>query len=1504
MIDFSKIRSFSSGQRNSFEELVCQLGRREKFTNGSIFKRVEGAGGDGGIEAYWTKPNARKTGYQAKYFLKTGDIDWSQIDKSVTQALATHPELELFVVAFPCDLTDRSGVKRQGKTGWEHWESRVKKWKEQAKLSGISDIEFQVWPSSELVNRLSTKEASGLREFFFGEVVLSDKWFQDKIVESVALLGERYHPEDHVDIRIEKLFSVISRTHSCKQELLDTLCEIECTNSPEKTLSKLENPPDKKAIAEIHHKKVALLAIQKEITFDPQHNWNTSSWLNLARELRSATDQIKNWCWEYERTLDKDNPERYQISLIQREISALQDYVNQLVSMLRTRYFEAEQEGLAFIRGNAGTGKSHLFAKSAECAINNKNPAVLLLGQRFNDSDLWVQISHNLGLPGRSSEQILGALDAVGKASGVRTLLLIDAINEGVGSRFWRDRIASLIHKIKDYSHVCCVISCRAEYFDLAVPDSMSKAFPVFDIRGFETPEEQLNAARVYLDRRGIARPSTPWLSPEFVNPLFLRSVCTSLQKDNKSEFPAGINGSRKILVFYLKSIGSNIRLAEECSIDLTPKIGRTAKELAGKMLDLKVDFLEIDRCQNIIRTQFEDYRPRTAPDWLSVFLNNGILRKDPNPTTDAFSDEDVIRFSFQRFQDYLMAEAALEKIETTVGLFDEKGLLGFCIEDDFLSWDWRGLADALAVALPEKFGVELVDALPGDWEKWWSNHYLHEIFEESVKWRDRGAFSDRTLELLNDFRFHFPDPFEILIQVAVSAEHPWNAELLHRNLISEKLPDRDAFWTLWLNKQEADEESHVGILVEWCLNGQVKETNQENQFLAAIVLCWLFSSTNRAIRDKATKALTNIFMVREGIFPMLLNRFYDIDDLYILERLLAAAFSSCCLRTETTRMINYSQEVYKLLFKDNSPPQGILLRDYAYGIIELASFYSVLPASVDLEKCKPPYKSPKMRLNITEEQLKKIAETAGGDQILNSATGFMGDFAQYEIASSVSDFLKTPLTQKVKLTKQQKSEVFENDIVSKTTARVNAFNVLKESVNPYSYGILSYSLDSDCEEPSKEQIEMWYTDIKESEEAFLELLNKMEVKQFHSECSPYLYEKSNKDDGPNKFDLNAIKRWVANRAYKYGWTEKRFGQDNMQHGDYSRDRPRVERIGKKYQWLAFDEILCRLADNYWMQGEYGNPPKYYRSPIDIGFRRDIDPTVLEYKECEPLVSQELKGWPFKPMVKLQEVSEKELHLWPFEKDPAKGLKSLPIRTDDEGVDWIVLYEYQSQREKYVGGTFREHDFRIQEFRFLATVMVRASEVSSIARKFESDGFSRGITWAVPEVTDTAFLHEAPWRDTWGLGKWKSNSYDLPAGTAFAPMVSCYAWESHLDSSLPDGYSSYLPSPWLARELKVFTDSARRGLWFNDDGEVICREVRDEDGRKIFVLRIDKFEELVGDEFTLLSILIAERNAWPGGGNSNAAWRRSEGVCWKDGAKFYSKKWTKDTSKSGKKSKN
>ena len=133
MIDFKRIKSYSAGQRASFEALVCQLARRDTPSKDALFRRVDGSGGDGGTEAYWALQDGSEVGYQAKYFTRSGDIDWSQIDKSVNTTLANHPKLSKYVIAVPCDFTGRTGATGRGKTAWDHWDTHSTKWKKLAR---------------------------------------------------------------------------------------------------------------------------------------------------------------------------------------------------------------------------------------------------------------------------------------------------------------------------------------------------------------------------------------------------------------------------------------------------------------------------------------------------------------------------------------------------------------------------------------------------------------------------------------------------------------------------------------------------------------------------------------------------------------------------------------------------------------------------------------------------------------------------------------------------------------------------------------------------------------------------------------------------------------------------------------------------------------------------------------------------------------------------------------------------------------------------------------------------------------------------------------------------------------------------------------------------------------------------------------------------------------------------------------------------------------------------
>ncbi|MDQ6782852.1 MAG: hypothetical protein M3063_05300, partial [Actinomycetota bacterium] len=58
-IDFARIRSLGpGGQRDGYEQFICRQVAQEPPAADATFVSLHGAGGDGGVECYWTLPNA------------------------------------------------------------------------------------------------------------------------------------------------------------------------------------------------------------------------------------------------------------------------------------------------------------------------------------------------------------------------------------------------------------------------------------------------------------------------------------------------------------------------------------------------------------------------------------------------------------------------------------------------------------------------------------------------------------------------------------------------------------------------------------------------------------------------------------------------------------------------------------------------------------------------------------------------------------------------------------------------------------------------------------------------------------------------------------------------------------------------------------------------------------------------------------------------------------------------------------------------------------------------------------------------------------------------------------------------------------------------------------------------------------------------------------------------------------------------------------------------------
>ena len=206
--NFRDISPHLGGQRESFEELACQLACRTIPKNSS-YTRLYGAGGDGGVECFADLTNGTRVGWQAKYVFDIGSL-LSQAQESLTAALSIHTSLTKFIVCFPFDLT--GPTKRPGKSSKEKFDD----WRQQHEDHAAEDgrrLTIEAWPASKLRSLMLDFDVSGgIRSFFFHGTVFTTEWFSQHLEEVKLTAGPRYTPKLNVETDLLKWFAAFGRT--------------------------------------------------------------------------------------------------------------------------------------------------------------------------------------------------------------------------------------------------------------------------------------------------------------------------------------------------------------------------------------------------------------------------------------------------------------------------------------------------------------------------------------------------------------------------------------------------------------------------------------------------------------------------------------------------------------------------------------------------------------------------------------------------------------------------------------------------------------------------------------------------------------------------------------------------------------------------------------------------------------------------------------------------------------------------------------------------------------------------------------------------------------------------------------------------------------------------------------------------------------------------------------------------------------------------------------------
>ncbi len=1481
-LSLTDLRPLNGSLAGGFEELVCQLAEAEPVPDGSRFVRIGAP--DGGVEAVWILPNGDEWGWQAKFFTSPpGPSQWQQIDGSVETALGKRPRLTRMTICTPLDRSD----PRVPNQLWfmDRWDERVNRWKSAA---GSRVVEFDYWGQFEIVERLSREENRGRTYFWFNKQVLTREWFDARLQEAVANAGARYTPELNVELPISRAFDGLGRRPEFFRELKRHLRDVRRAHADleHSTLHDVAPDPADALEAEIARLRDVAGAIPEPA--------GRIEWEQLRDACNLAVGHV-NACIDLvaaERVARRERDAAQSADVRQvaasdplrsaeSKLLALMRRLHDLVEWTHDSSAEAANLGCLLVTGEAGSGKTHLFCDVAARRLAAGAPTVLALGQHFAPGEPWAQLIALLGLTCMRDE-FLGAMDAAGEASGSRALILIDALNESRGKTFWSDHLPAMLTAVSRYPWVGIAVSVRSSYEDLLVPSELVPGrLPKVEHTGFA--DHELRAADAFFDHYGIERPSIPLLRPEFQNPLFLKLFCKGLSAAGYTQMPKGLEGISTIFGFFLRNV--NAKLARPEELDFNPKrdlvgdaVRKFAEELARRGADELPEHVAEDLVNAVLPAKsFENSLYRRL-------LAEGVLAEDRHALYDAaskqFTEVDVVRFGYERLGDF---RKAMHLVEAHLDLSDPQGSfaptapLGQFVANEVVCYRNRGLIEALSVLLPERIGIELGEAAPhcADFAP------VREAFVSSVIWRQPLAVLDSTLEHAKRHALRFQGTAEqftdAVLSVATIPDHPWNALFLHSVLRGKAMPDRDAWWSVYLHDRFSYHEGNpVQRLVDWAWHGSGQSAiSDDAMHLAALALCWFFTSSNRTLRDRATKAAVAMLTPRLSVVARLVDDFADVDDTYVSERVYAVAYG-CAMRSRDNRQVGrLAQKVFDRVFRGGRAPVNILARDYARGVIE-AAVHRGVAIEGSLELARPPYGSSWPETLLSEEDLTRLktsaseppAETGSPSaRAIFHSLGKHGDFARYIIGTNhgLFEWLPTRLGVESGPTPTEVHDRFVASLTARQKAAFDTWQILH---------MLALWDDDLLDElksipRSKEERE---ARAAEALTKFRRSIRGEKRRIFDSAVHRYIEAPHLRGE---RFDLSLIRRWCLARVFEMGWTEERFGSfDRRVHArDHSQSEHTVERMGKKYQWIAYYEILARVADNFAFRASRSDDSKVgtYVSPAQVSRLRNIDPSSTETS------TKAQRWWDTVQQVWWAPKTVDEWHLVMSDAEWLRTSESIPHPHDflavtaPSGESWLALNGQYTWREPENDDDLGGDGLKGREVKLWVSSYLVPQEQLSAWREWARRPEITDEHLEGPDELSRVFAGEIPWAPAYqalypdAAGAVEGYGWDQRYPSAAYQTTQGFSWESGYDASVEDSISLDLPSAFLMGEMPLQWNG--QGLYSTEGGIIAAMDPSVmESGPSVLLLHQDTLVEFLRRrKLSLLWIVTGEKNAYGAG---------------------------------------
>jgi hypothetical protein len=317
-------------------------------------------------------------------------------------------------------------------------------------------------------------------------------------------------------------------------------------------------------------------------------------------------------------------------------------------------------------------------------------------------------------------------------------------------------------------------------------------------------------------------------------------------------------------------------------------------------------------------------------------------------------------------------------------------------------------------------------------------------------------------------------------------------------------------------------------------------------------------------------------------------------------------------------------------------------------------------------------------------------------------------------------------------------------------------------------------------------------------------------------------------DQDSDVFDLRIAQRWILKRILDLGWSPKNLGRLDayiQRSANWGREEHKAERVGKKFQWIAYHQFLASLLDNFEYKGDsFDGSDEKYDGPWQL-YVRDIDPSVL----ITETKSERRKAWWAPIAYKRWDRDESDDKTWIADSADVPDLKGLLIVTNPaEGSRWITLQGWYHWEEPVPPEEERFEKERREIWNLARCYLVRRKNFQQVFRWAKRQNFMG--RW-MPENHELwrVFLGEFPWapafrfqdqpyysRDGWTRGR--DNNIPAP----ILSTVDEYLGESSSrDCSVHDTIHVTLPSKFIVEGMGLNWNGSE-GNFFDSEGQLVA----------------------------------------------------------------------------------